>query len=157
MPGPAPAAARRPRPAPAGVVMAGLAVAALAWGCGGDGGSPDAATGTSALGPNPSPASDPGPNDTSDGPTTVQGVLRLDEASSCITLETDLGRLALAFGDYELARADGRPVLRATDDGRVLADESDEVVVTGRAGDAEPGPCGAPFAVESLNTVVPAP
>ncbi|GIU87409.1 MAG: hypothetical protein KatS3mg009_1924 [Acidimicrobiia bacterium] len=151
------AAPRRPRAARAGVVIAGLAVAALAWGCGGDGGAPDAATDTSGPGPNPSPASDPGPNDTSDGPTTVQGVLRLDAASSCITLETDLGRLALSFTGYELAQADGRPVLRATDDGRVLADESDEVVVTGRAGEDAPGPCGAPFAVESLNTVVPAP
>jgi len=133
----------------------GVVLVVLAAGCDGD--DSPGETMTTDRGPNPTPAVELGPNDTSDGPTTVQGVLALDVATDCIALDTDAGRLALRFTDYELVDEGGRPVLRAADDGRVLADGSDEIVVTGRAADEPTGPCGAPFDVESLNTVVPAP
>jgi hypothetical protein len=135
--------------------VVGVVLGALASGC--DDGDPSGGAVTTDPGPNPTPEVDPGPNDTSDGPTTVQGVLALDAATDCVALETDDGRLALRFTGYELGDDGGRPVLRASDDGRVLADEADQVVVTGRAAGDAAGSCGAPFDVESLNTVVPAP
>jgi hypothetical protein len=105
-----------------------------------------------ASGPAPT-NDDPGPNDTSDAPVTIQGTARLDPTANCIVLETANGRFALQFTDYELGN-DGAPAIVATDDGRVLAHEGDTVVVTGRAS-AAPDPCGSGFAVESLNSVIP--
>jgi hypothetical protein len=104
-------------------------------------------------GPDPT-TEDPGPNDTSDAPVTIQGTARLDPAAGCIVLETENGRFALEFIDYALGD-DGAPAIVATEDNRVLAHEGDTVVVTGRASTAT-NPCGAGFAVESLNSVIPA-
>jgi hypothetical protein len=97
---------------------------------------------------------DPGPNDTSDAPVTIQGTARLDPTAGCVVLEADNGRFALQFTGYELGD-DGAPAIVATDDGRVLAHEGDTVVVTGRAA-TTPDPCGNGFVVESLNSVIPA-
>jgi hypothetical protein len=108
--------------------------------------------GGGAAGPAPTD-NDPGPNDTSDAPATIQGVARLDPATNCIVLETDTGRFALQFTGYELGD-DGAPAIVATDDGRTLAHDGDTVVVTGRASGATDA-CGAVFTVESLNSVIP--
>jgi hypothetical protein len=126
------------------LVSAVVLASAFAAGCGGD---------DDTAGPQPT-TEDPGPNDTSDAPVTIQGVARLDPTAGCIVLETDTGRFALEFADYELG-SDGAPAVVATEDGRVLAHDGDTVVVTGRAGTSA-NPCGSPFAVESLNSVIPA-
>ena len=107
----------------------------------------------SGAGPAPT-NQDPGPNDTTDAPVTIQGTARLDPTAGCIVLETSNGRFALQFTDYKLGD-DGAPAIVATDDGRVLAHDGDTVVVTGRAS-TSPDPCGAGFTVESLNSVIPA-
>ena len=106
----------------------------------------------SGAGPAPT-NQDPGPNDTTDAPVTIQGTARLDPTAGCIVLETSNGRFALQFTDYKLGD-DGAPAIVATDDGRVLAHDGDTVVVTGRAS-TSPDPCGAGFTVESLNSVDP--
>jgi len=98
---------------------------------------------------------DPGPNDTSDAPQTVQGVLRLDPATECLALETETGRLALVFDGYALAD-DGTRALVAEVDDRVVAVDGDNVVLSGRTVAAEAlNPCGDPFRVESFNSVLP--
>ena len=107
----------------------------------------------SGAGPAPT-NQDPGPNDTTDAPVTIQGTARLDPTAGCIVLETSNGRFALQFTDYKLGD-DGAPAIVATDDGRVLAHDGDTVVVTGRAS-TSPDPCGAGFTVESLNSVIAA-
>lgn len=99
---------------------------------------------------------DPGPNDTSDAPQTVQGTVRLDPASGCIALETETVRYALTFTEYQMADDGGRPALVATVDGRVLAHDGDTLVVSGLpATDTPATDCGAPFTVDSLNSVLP--
>jgi hypothetical protein len=126
-------------------VVASVLASVFAAGCGGDD--------DDSSGPQPT-VEDPGPNDTSDAPVTIQGVARLDPTAGCIVLETDTGRFALEFVDYQLGD-DGAPAIVATEDGRVLARDGDTVVVTGRAG-TTPNSCGSGFAVESLNSVIPA-
>jgi hypothetical protein len=132
------------------VLVVALFVAALAGlaACGGDDDD------DTATGPAPT-ANDPGPNDTSDAPATIQGVTRLDAATSCIVLETDAGPFALQFTDYLLGDDGGAPAIIATSDGRTLAHDGDTVVVTGRASGATDA-CGTVFTVESLNSVIPA-
>lgn len=99
---------------------------------------------------------DPGPNDTSDAPQTVQGVLRLDPATTCLTLETETGRLSLTFDGYSLGDDGGTPALIADVDDRVVAVDGDNVVLSGRPVAAEAlNPCGDPFNVESFNSVLP--
>jgi hypothetical protein len=143
---------RAPRTPGASIVATIVATAVLcAFGfatvaCSGDDDS-------ASTGPAPT-NNDPGPNDTSDAPVTIQGTARLDPTTNCIVLETSNGLFALQFSDYELGN-DGAPAIVATDDGRVLAHAGDTVVVTGRASPA-PDPCGSGFAVESLNSVIPA-
>jgi hypothetical protein len=112
---------------------------------------------TSATQFTPAPTDvDPGPNDTSNAPQTVQGTVRLDPATGCIALETETVRYALAFTDYAMTDDDGRPALEATVDGRVLAHDGDTLVVSGLpATDAPATDCGAPFTVDSLNSVLP--
>jgi hypothetical protein len=133
-----------------GTVVCALALSGLLGGalaaCGGDDDAP-------STGPAPTD-NDPGPNDTSDAPVTIQGAARLDATNGCMVLETDNGRFALRFTDYELGN-DGAPAIVATSDGRVLAHDGDTVVVTGRASTVT-DPCGAGFDVESLNSVIPA-
>ena len=57
----------------------------------------------SGAGPAPT-NQDPGPNDTTDAPVTIQGTARLDPTAGCIVLETSNGRFALQFTDYKLGR-----------------------------------------------------
>ena len=107
----------------------------------------------SGAGPAPT-NQDPGPNDTTDAPVTIQGTARLDPTAGCIVLETSNGRFALQFTDYELGN-DGAPAIVATDDGRVLAHDGDTVVVTGRAVD-DPRSLWRRLHGRSLNSVIPA-
>ena len=105
-------------------------------------------------GPNPT-TFDPGPNDTSGGPTTVRGLLLLDGATGCISIDSDTGRLDLRFtqGDYSLGD-DGEPALVDVD-GVAIAHAGDTLFVAGFDAGA-PGACGARFDVESLVSVLPA-
>jgi hypothetical protein len=130
-----------------------LAGALVVAACGGGDGGNDGGNGTPDPGPNPT-ASDPGPNPTEDAPATVHGALTIDATNECFALATGDGALSLAFADYSLADRDG-PALVADDDGRVLARTGDELVVTGDFGAGAPDACGAPFTVESLNSVLP--
>ncbi|MET1003081.1 MAG: hypothetical protein ABWZ15_14835 [Acidimicrobiia bacterium] len=118
-------------------------------GCSGDDDSDD-------LGPQPT-NEDPGPNDTSTGPTTVQGVLTIGTDPECLTLALPEGPVALDLDDYSIADDAGQPALVADDDGRVLAHSGDTLVVSGRADSAATDACGPVFTVESLNSVIPTP
>jgi hypothetical protein len=139
------------RSAVATIVLALLPV--LAGGglvaCGGDD------DGDGAPEPTPQPTvDDPGPNDTTGGPQTVQGTLQIDAATGCTALDTEAGRLALSFDGYSVGDAGG-PVLVADDDGRTVARAGDTVVVSGFPGDGPGDPCGRPFTVDSFNSVIP--
>ena len=133
-------------------VVAGVLL--LSPGCGGDDDGDDTTAPVTDPGPNPT-TDDPGPNDTTGGPHTVQGVAHLDPAKKCITLATDAGVLVLQFGDYELGD-DGKPAIVAVDDGRTLAHDGDQLVVSGQEGANDPDCGGTSFDVESLNSVTPA-
>ncbi len=105
-------------------------------------------------GPNPT-TDDPGPNDTSGGPETVQGILVLDPATSCISIESDAGRLDLRFTQSDYSRGDdGAPALLDTD-GFAIAHPGDTLFVAGFDAGAD-GDCGSLFDVESLVSVLPA-
>jgi hypothetical protein len=108
------------------------------------------------LGPQPT-NEDPGPNDTSTGPTTVQGVLTIGTDPECLTLALPEGPVALDVDGYSIADDAGQPALVADDDDRVLAHSGDTLVVSGRANSAATDACGPVFTVESLNSVIPAP
>jgi hypothetical protein len=136
------------------VAAATALVLILGGACGGDDDRDDTTAPVTDPGPNPT-GEDPGPNDTSGGPQTVQGVTHLDAATECITLETDAGVLVLVFQDYELGD-DGEPAIVAVEDGRTLARDGDQLVVSGQAGALDPDCGGTVFAVESLNSVTPA-
>jgi len=128
------------------IVAALLALGATA--CSGDDGG-------GGAGPPLTPAPtnvDPGPNDTSNAPRTIQGTLRL--AAGCAALETDTVRYALKFTDYRVGDESGAPVLIAQADDRVVARDGNVVVVTGDPGAAAPDACGTPFTVDSFNSVV---
>ena len=76
------------------------------------------------LGPQPT-NEDPGPNDTSTGPTTVQGVLTIGTDPECLTLALPEGPVGLDLDGYSIADDAGQPALVADDDGRVLAHSGD--------------------------------
>ncbi|MGQ0824969.1 MAG: hypothetical protein ACT4OX_08085 [Actinomycetota bacterium] len=125
-------------------------------GCSGDdeSGDNDATTPVTDPGPNPT-GDDPGPNDTTGGPVTVQGIVALDGITGCMTLATENGVFALTFTDYTLGD-DGAPAIIADDDGRTLAHEGDEMVVSGRPGAPDAACGGTAFVVESLNSATAA-
>lgn len=105
--------------------------------------------------PGPHPTSfDPGPNDTSGGPRTVRGTLALDTATTCISIDSDAGRLDLRFtqGDYSLGN-NGEPAL-VDAEGSPIAHAGDTLFVAGFDSGA-PGDCGTRFDVESLVSVLP--
>jgi hypothetical protein len=121
-----------------------------------DGGKRDA---VARNGPAPT-NNDPGPNDTSNGPVTIQGVVHLDPATGCITLKTDQGGdRGLAFSDYALGDVGGPALVQlGPDRSRTLvAHDRDTLVVTGNDGGGTPAECGTPFTVQSLTSVIPAP
>ena len=123
-----------------------LCAALVVGGCSGDDVDAD---------PGPQPTTDdPGPNDTSAGPTTVQGVLTIGD--DCLTVALPEGPVALEMEGYSVGDDAGQPALVADDDGRVLAHSGDTLVVSGRADPATTDPCGSLFVVESLNSVIPA-
>jgi hypothetical protein len=136
-----------------------VAACLVVAGCGDDASD----TSDTDVGPNPTPAVDPGPNpttfdpgpnDTSRGPRTIQGTVALDAASDCITLQTDSDRFDLRFTDYSLGEQSGTAAL-VDDAGMPIAHTGDAMIVAGLpAGDTTA--CGRVWDVDSLVNVTPA-
>jgi hypothetical protein len=136
-----------------------IAMCLVVAGCGDDGSdASDADVGpnpTPAVDPGPNPTTfDPGPNDTSRGPRTIQGTVALDAASDCVALETDSDRFDLRFTEYSLDEQSGDEAL-VDDSGTAIAHTGDAMIVTGLpSGDATS--CGRVWDVDSLVNVTPA-